>query len=290
MADQRELNPEEMSLDQLKAAALAEEAKEDIKEPEKPPADMELRADEKDDAPEQYVVRSEIDLGDGSGVQVFTGAGATELEALRDQNTKLVEAQRNATKKIHDLNSKVKAEDTRTDQQKADQKYLIAEMFKKDPEAAMKEVARRERAEEKVAEARERQVQQQFVDSHPDYVADPDNARRITSEVQRLGFTEFTESSLEKAYQSLKASGLLKIKAEEAGGTTEDQAKEAQRIAETKVEATQPRSPKRSSTVSMRGASPTVIKTGLTEDELYALPLDQLKKISNEQLAKAGGE
>lgn len=294
MADEKELNPETMPLEELKAAALAQEG---TKEPEVKPApavaDVELpkeEAEEEPEQPEQFVYKKEIDLGDGSGVQVFSGTGATALEALEELTEKLAEAQRHATKKIHELNTRVKAEDTRTAQQKTDDEYVIAQRLQKEPSRAIRDVVTEVIAERETAQQRSLAAQQSFVDAHPDYVADRDNGARLTAEVQRLGFNEFTETSLEKAYQSLKASGLLKIKAEEAGGTTEEEAKDPQRIVEAKVEATQPRSPRRASTVSTRGGGAPVIKTGPTEDELYSLPLDKLKQMANEQLAKVGAE
>ena len=313
MADEKELNLETMPLEELKAAALAEEAKEQESKatPDKvtetnhvPPgqdsksvADVELpkeEAEEEPEQPEQFVYKKEIDLGDGSGVQVFRGTGATALEALEELTEKLAEAQRHATKKIHELNTRVKSEDTRTAQQKTDDEYVIAQRLQKEPSRAIRDVVTEVIAEREAANKRNFDAQQAFVDSHPDYLADPKNGNgnRMLSEYMRLnpGATEFTEEGLEKAYQSLKDSGLLKLRIEEAGGTTEEETKEPQRIVEAKVETTQPRSPKRASTVSTRGGGAPVLKTGPTEDELYSMPLDKLKQLSNEQLAKAAQE
>lgn len=284
MVEQTELNLEEMPLVELKA--LAEKGPE---EPVIAAADVELPKEDAEE-PEQYVVKSQIDLDDGSGIQVFSGTGDSELEALRDLNNKLVEAQRNATKKIHDLNRRVKAEDTRTEQQKTDDEYVISQRLQKEPSKTMRQVVNEVISEREAATQRNLEAQQAFVDSHPDYVADPKsgNGMRMMSEFQRLnpGADEFTEQGLEKAYQSLKASGLLKLKTEEAGGTTEAETVETERIVPATVEATQPRSLKRSSTISTRGSSPTVVKTGPSEDELYSMPLDKLKNLANEQLAK----
>lgn len=293
MADEKDTNIETMPLDELKAAALAEETKEEEKKPAAAAvADLELPAAEAEaeEVPEQFVYKKEIDLGDGSGVQVFTGKGATALEALEELTEKLADAQRHATKKIHELNTRVKAEDTRTAQQKTDDEYVIAQRLQKEPSKTMREVVNEVIAEREATAQKGLAAQQMFVDTHPDYVKDGDNARRMTAEVQRLGYNEFSDESLEKAYQSLKASGLLKIKAEEAGGTTEAEAEETQRIVETKVEATQPRSPKKASTVSTRGAGAPAVKTGLSEDELYSMPLEKLRQISNEQLARVDRE
>lgn len=291
MADEKEVNLETMPLEELKAAALAEETKEEEPKPAAAAvADIELPKEEAEEIPEQFVYKKEIDLGDGSGVQVFTGKGATALEALEELTENLAEAQRHATKKIHELNSRVKAEDTRTAQQKTDDEYVIAQRLQKEPSKTMREVVNEVIAEREEATKQSLAAQQTFVDTHPDYVADADNGRRITAEVQRLGYNEFSEQSLEKAYQSLKASGLLKLKAEEAGGTTEAKTEETQRIVEPTVEATQPRSPKKASTVSTRGAGAPAVKTGLSEDELYSMPMDKLRQISNEQLARADRE
>jgi hypothetical protein len=292
MAEQTELNLETMPLADLKAAALAEEAKEPeiVEEPKAeaaPEADIETPVEAE---PEQFFYKKEIDLGDGSGVQVFTGKGTTALEALEELSEKLADAQRHATKKIHELSAKVKAEDTRTEQQKTDDEYVIAQRLQKEPSKAIRDVVREVIAEREESQRRSLQTQQNFVDSHPDYIADTENGARITHEVQRLGYNEFTEESLEKAYQSLKASGLLKVKAEEAGGTTEAEATPVERLAQPVAEVTQPRSPKRASTVSTRSSAPPVVKTGPTEDELYSMPLAKLRQLSNEQLAKAAQE
>lgn len=287
MADETVKSPEEMSLEELKAAAAAEEVAQEAKDAESK-ADIELPESEAEEVPEQFVYKKEIDLGDGSGIQVFTGRGPTKDEAFEDFAEKMAEAQRNATIKIRSLNQKIKAEDTRTAQQKTDDEYVIAQRLQKEPSRAIRDVVKEVIEERESASARSLAAQQNFVDSHPDYVADADNGRRIMSEVQRLGFSEFTDQSLEKAYQSLKASGLLKLKTEEASEPTEVKAEATQRIAEPKVEATQVRSPKKSSTVSTRGAGAPVVKTGISEDELYSMPLDKLKKVANEQLARAG--
>lgn len=291
MAEQQELNLETMPLAELKAAALAEEQKEEAKaKTAAEVADMELPAGEGEDEPENFIYTKNIDLGDGSGVQVFSGEGPTAVEALENLTEKLAEAQRHATKKIHDLNTRVKAEDTRTAQQKTDDEYVIAQRLQKEPTRTIRDVVSEVIAEREAETQRSLAAQRLFVDTHPDYIADPDNGNRLRDEVRRLGYNEFTETSLEKAYQSLKASGLLKVKAEEAGGTAEEETKEAERIAQPKVEAAQPRSPKRASTVSLRGGGAPVVKTGPTEDELYSMPLSKLKQLSNEQLAKANAE
>ncbi len=290
MADEKEVkDPEQMSFEELKAAALAEEAKEEAA-PVAAAADFELPEEEAEEVPEQFVYKKEIDLGDGSGVQVFSGKGATAVEALEELAEKMAEAQRHATRKIHELNARVKAEDTRSAQQKTDDEYVIAQRLQKEPSKAIRDVVSEVIAEREAAQKQSLAAQQTFVDTHPNYIADADNGRRMTAEVQRLGYNEFTDESLEKAFQSLTASGLLKIKAEEAGGTTEEDTADTSRIVKPAVEATQPRSSKKASTVSTRGAGAPAVKTGLSEDELYSMPLEKLRQLSNEQLARADRE
>jgi hypothetical protein len=294
MADETEVkNPEQMSFEELKAAAAAQEAEE---EAAPAVADMELPAEEAEEVPEQFVYKKEIDLGDGSGVQVFSGKGATALEALEELTEKLAEAQRHATRKIHELNSRVKAEDTRSTQQIADDEYVFKQRLEKEPRKALREEMAAMRAEEEAAKSRELAVQQAFVDAHPDYDATPnskkalENGTRMIQWMQLNGCTEMTEENLEKAYQSLARGGLLHLKTEEAGGTTEDDTADTSRIVKPTVEATQPRSPKKASTVSTRGAGAPTPKAGLSEDELYSMPLEKLRQISNEQLARAEHE
>jgi hypothetical protein len=288
MADEKELNPETMPLEELKA--LAEKEPEPEAVTAAAVADVELPKEDVEETTEQFFYKKEIDLGDGSGVQVFSGTGATALEALEELTEKLADAQRHATRKIHELNTRVKAEDTRSEQQKTDDEYVIAQRLQKEPTKAIRDVVKEVIAEREATQQQSLAAQQSFVDSHPDYVADADNGQRITAEVQRLGFDEFSETSLEKAFQSLKQAGLVKLKAEEAGGIAEAEPTETERIARPVVEATQSRSPRRASTVSVRGASPAIVKSGPTDDELYSMPLEKLKQLSNEQLAKAGTE
>src|SRR6266699_2367088 len=51
-----------------------------------------------EDEPDEYIFRREIDLGDGTGVQVFEGRGETELDAIKELNDKLVVSEENGNK------------------------------------------------------------------------------------------------------------------------------------------------------------------------------------------------
>src|SRR5450631_1656081 len=104
MAEQTELNLETMPLEELKAAANA--AEEPVVEEPKVEAIADIETPVETE-PEQFIYKKEIDLGDGSGVQVFTGKGASALDALEELSEKLADAQRHATKKIHELSTRI---------------------------------------------------------------------------------------------------------------------------------------------------------------------------------------
>jgi hypothetical protein len=132
-------------------------------------------------------------------------------------------------------------------------------------------------------------VQQEFVNTHPDYVSTPgspealENGTKMRDWVRDHNYPEFTPDNLEKAYQDLKSKGFLNLREVEASGTTEDKSKTNQRIVDTSAQSTQSRSSKKSSSVSTRGAAP-VNKTEPSEDELETMPLEKLKVLANKQL------
>lgn len=230
------------------------------------------------------IVRREVDLGDGSGVQIFKGVGETQQEAYEDFADKLAEAQRNATRKIRLQEEELRKLRETKQQTVKDEDYVLEQKFKENPAQAIKEAIRRDREEQQrvqreqaeaaaAAAERGREVQQRFVDSHPEYVSNERNGNRMVKWLQTHGETEFTEQNLEKAFEDLSASGLLELKPEEADGTTDGKGTEPERIAQTVTETTQPRVRRSSSTV--RGGS-VPVRTGLSEDELYRMPMDEL--------------
>lgn len=233
--------------------------------------------------PDGIIYRREIDLGDGTGVQVFQ---SETLEGLVD---KLADAQRNATKKIHELNKQVKSQNTKTAQEIADDEYVLSqEMLTKPRETVQKLVAEEQR---KIAEenARVVAVQENFLATHPSYVANPENGKRIVQWLQLNGHAQLTEDGLEKAYQDLSTSGLLKLKVEEADDATDTKGKGTERIVQTKPDVTQQRSSKKSSTISTTRRATTQVVTAPSEDELYdesKYSLEQLRELSNKELAK----
>jgi hypothetical protein len=251
--------------------------------------DDETLDNSKDDAgddEETFVVREEIDLGDGGGVQVFEGEGATELAAQKDLTAKLKTAQLNATKKIRELNQARTAQEKETHQAQADKKYVDAELFKKDPLKAVEDAVTRGIEAREEAKQKSVNAQNRFVQTHTDFIPNQHNGREMQLEVQRLGYHEFTVEGLEKAYQSLKARGILQLKVEESEEVTEVETKDTARIEQPKVEATQPRSQKKGSSVSItRTRTVTPASTEPSLDEAYAMPLEQLRELANKKMA-----
>lgn len=241
----------------------------------------EVVAEVAEEEEEKTIYRKEIDNGNGV-IEVFQ---ADSLEELVD---KIAEGKRNASIKIRELSKQVRVEDTRTAQQITDDEFVVAERLKKEPKKTVAEIVAQVLEDRIAVERKSNEVQSRFVATHPDFIADPDNGTRIAAEVQRLGYTEFTDEGLEKAYQSLKTSGLLKLKQPEASGATEAERAEAERIAQAAREATQPRSSKKSSTISVRNR-PAVPPPNVmpSEDEAYSMPMEKLRELANKQLAQA---
>lgn len=289
-----------MSLDELRAAAIAEAAGLEVVET----LPIDKSRDEKgrfksntdeetvdnseggdEEAPEgtdeaRTIYRKEIDNGNGV-VEVF------EADSLEELVDKIADGKKNASIKIRELSQKVKTEDARTAQQIADDEYVIAERFKKEPKKTLDELVD-QRIEQRDAKLRaSNEAQNRFVATHPDFIPNPENGGRLVAWLQSHGHAEITYDGLEKAYQDLKVSGLLQLKAEGSEEATEAERKEAERIAQAKLDATQPRSQKKGSTLPSGGSRKAApVATQPSEDEAYALPLDKLRELANKQLAE----
>lgn len=233
--------------------------------------------------PEEIVVERTIDV-DGE-IKVFRGRGKTRSEALEDLTDKLAESNKHASRTIREREAELK----KSKQNLEDDDFVIEQRFKEKPAQTVKELVAKGIAEERAATQRSEAAQNEFVETHPDFIADKStgNGDRIMQWVKSHGYTEFTVDNLDKAYQDLKKSGLLKLKTTDASGTTEVKEETTQRTADASTDTTQSRSQKKSSSISTRGGAP-VIKTEPSEDELYSMPMDKLRQLSNDQLAKAG--
>lgn len=300
-----------LSLDEIKKLAQ-EEATTAVKQAEEPQEEKkeDIHVDETEDTGEQ-VFRREIDLGDGSGVQVFE---APTLEELVD---KLAKAQVNATKKIRELNSKIKEvqpkRETETPKERefsSDEEFVISQEMMSKPSKAFKkmfkemvglditefrttvermnafnEAQTRAQAEADI-EAGKARAAESFLAAHPEYVPNQSNGTRLSRAVNLLIKEEQAEGReidygtlLLKAYDDLKSSGLLEIKSEESAkettGTDEPRIEESVRTVPVQ------RPVKRASTITTRSTTTRVAKAEPTEEELYTMPLDKLRELAN---------
>jgi hypothetical protein len=244
---------------------------------------------EEEAAPEKQYVEKKIDLGDGSGVQVFRGVGDNLAEAYESLADKLAKAQTEATRKIRELSRKVKVDEVKTAQQLADEEYVTKQRLQTDPRATIAQIVEEEIARRNVAEAEKLQrsydVQTNFVNTHPTYEANPENGTKLAKWVQLHGYSEFTDENMEEAFQDLTASGLLKVKSEGAGVATDGSTKDEGGLPEAKVTATAATKSKKSSGVSSRGSRTVVNQpSGPSEDELYGKDANGNWKLSQEKL------
>lgn len=291
MSDKPTLDPETATLEELKAAAIAEA---ENKGPEKVEVPRIVEAE-----PEIFVARREIDLGDGSGVQVFESEGDSKEAALEALTDKITEAQTNATKKIRaqeaelrELRSKT-AEKPKPKELTDDEKYVMKQEFEKDPYAAFDKIFQQrtgmtmeelQRVKSRLdAEDRAQQVNQSlaaFLATHEDFVDCDKNSAAMKLALQSQ---DINSESLHKAYLHLKQSGLLELKGSEANADTVEKPSATERIVQPRVEAPQTRT-KKTSGISTQ-ARPAVPPAEPSEDDAYNMPLDKLRQLANRQLA-----
>jgi hypothetical protein len=246
--------------------------------------------EEDDDEDEEKFVR-EIDLGDGSGVQVFKAA---TLEKLLD---KLAEAQKNATKKIREQAAQLKKYSAQAEADAADNEYVVSQELMSKPTAAFKKLfkettgvdiesfknswERLQAWEQSQAvqsiENQKNQAATQFLADHPEFVTNATNGARLekainllVADAERTGKEINFSQFIEEAYADLSASGLLQLKDMEAEPVKK----------ETPIEKTVqvPAHTRRASGLSSRARTATVPKsTEPTIEDIENMSLDEIR-------------
>lgn len=169
--------------------------------------------------------RREIDLGDGSGVQVFE---AETAEALID---KLTEAQRNATAKIRDLSRRARTTGSpelaaapkplQGRRLTVDEQAILAQEFQATPESAFEKMMRagtgltpeelrqevQSWREERAATEAARQTEV-FMAEYPDYEPTPENGEAMVDYLRSRNLAP-TSRNFAIAFDDLSARGLL---------------------------------------------------------------------------------
>lgn len=280
------LDPETMSMDALRKAA-----EEEARKVSTTTTTEEVKVDEEKETPKVFEAQRTIDLGEGSGKQVFKGHGPTREAALEELTDKLTEAQRNATRKIRELaaTAKPKTEKKSTPEEEA----IISQELMKAPTETVKKIIKsvadvdvediREAArfakEQRALSAR-KAAADEFVASNPDFQDTPRNGKLINKWCEL--HNDFSLEGLTKAYQDLSESGLLDVKGEEARVEQVEEKDAKQRIvARSEVKPSQ--STRKASGLSTQTRSAaTPIEP--TEEDMYTMPLDKLKQLANKQL------
>jgi hypothetical protein len=228
----------------------------------------EVQEQQEIESAEEFVATRRIDLQDGSGVQVYTGRGASQIDALNDLADKLQEAQRHATIKIRQQNSNLKQEQDDLEYVNAKQREEIEQRLRANPAAEIARIAKETLEQEQAKYNRSQQIQRDFVDTHPDYVAVPENANAMSQWVQSHGYPEFTAENLELAWRELR--GTLRTKGSAPTTTSA--------------------STRRSSSISTSRSSTPVVNRELSLEEMEKLPLDEIRRRADAQLAQQAAD
>lgn len=306
MPKHTQLEMEQMSFEDLKKNAA-----EDAAEPEK----KEETIPENEGGDDSFFTASvEIDLEDGSGVQVFEAQGDTEAEAHKNLNDRLVEAQRNATKKIREQETRLrefeaakKTEAPKTTELSPDDEYVIIQELQKSPSKAFRKLFKQFTGAEPEEFANVKQAfdafktRQQtaevgsaavsaFLAAHPDYEDDgkegEKNTRLMQMQFKEMGLAWPPKSSdeLTKAYLKLKESGLLILRDEGAQPDTSGKDKEPERIAQAESAPASRATKKVTSIGTQNRTTATPVNTEPSEDDAYSMDPNKLKQLANAEL------
>jgi hypothetical protein len=234
---------------------------------------------------EPEVFQYKIDLGDGAGVQVF------EAPSMEELVEKLGKAQEHASRKIRELSAAQKTQQPVKQVQQPSKEeaeaseFLLSQELMSAPTAAMKRVFEqmvgmpidefktslsRVKAFEKGQTETRNAVE--FVKSHPDYVKNEHNATLMENYIKTFGL-EGTPENIERAFEALKSGGLLQLNADAPPAekpVTDGGLPNVQRVQRTRA----------ASGLSSRRSTTKSVTQGPTEDELYNMPLDQLRELA----------
>lgn len=282
---------ENMPLEELRKLAEDEARKQSTSTEKEEKEEKVEGKEEEEQQQKEFVAQKSFDLGDGAGSQVYKGHGATREEALEDLSNKLIDAQKNATKRIKELKATTTKQPEST-VSKEDEALLAAELVQKPSEVVAKILKKLGVDISEVKESTEfvkiqkasnvrKSAADAFVKTHPEYADTNKNAAKINKWCEL--HNDFSLEGMNKAYQDLNESGLLEVKGEEAGRGQEENKSETRTEEQTQVNL--PRVTKKASGLSTHRRTPVPVATEPSEDELYAMPLDKLRDLSNKALS-----
>lgn len=296
-----EFDPETATYDELRARAEQEaqqqtqQTAQDAQQQEVQPRDEQGRfaktSDKTSEQPveevDEVVYRRVIDLGDGSGVQVFEAPSAEELIE------KLATAQENATRKIRELSQAKQTPAEQPKERTAEEEWLLSQELLSSPSKTVEKLFEQvvgmpiktfktkvERLNAFEQAQAEEQAARDFMAKHPEFHPSPANAKKIEKYVRTYGLDGTKPESIEQAFMDLNESGLLEVKPQEQ--QQEPEATQTSRIAKSEPpQSQQPvRQTRASSGISARRNMAQRSAPEPTEDDLYSMPLDKLRALA----------
>jgi hypothetical protein len=304
----QQIDPETLSMEEL--AKLANEEMTNTQEADAaaaqqenfevgPPRDEQGRfakreeaaADHVDESEEEVVYRRVIDLGDGSGTQIF------EAPSMEELVEKLATAQTHATRKIREQAAAIKQAQAPKQVEPtvdANEEFVLSQEMMSSPTTAFKKMFKNATGmdinEFKTAQSRMQAFTKSqeefnnavaFKEANPDFFPSEKNANRIQKWLKVEGL-DGTPENIQKAYTDLSESGLLETKPSgtQDADTTEGSAG-PRRIAAPTVKIVGQRRVASGLSNQRRLDGPK--SQGLTEDELYNMPYEKLQDLAREE-------
>lgn len=280
MTQQQAVDPSTLSFEELQKLANAELVGDKPVVQDPPPA---ADPDPDPDALDEVVYRRVIDLGDGSGTQVFE---APTVEELVD---KLADAQTHATRKIRELSAAQKPKEV-VPALDENEEFVLSQQFLQSPTKAFADLFKRTTGKDIEGfkttlgrmEAFERGqsefgVGQEFQRLTPEYHPSEKNGKKIEKWLKTEGL-EVTIENVQKAFADLTESGLLESAPQNQDAEPQKRAEETTRIAETTTRIVGQR--RAASGLSSQGSKTVTRAPEPTPEELYSMPMDKLAALA----------
>jgi len=285
----------ELDLDTMPLDELAKLANDNFDQPRDEQGRFAAKQDDQtaaDDQPDEIVYRRVIDLGDGSGVQVFEAPSPEELIE------KLAIAQEHATRKIRELAAAAKAVQPPPEPViDPNEEFLLSQELLQTPTKAYAKLFKKmtgvdisefRTVREKLTAFEQAQKEEsaaaQFVQTHPDYYNSPKNNAKMEKWIRMHGL-EGTPENIERAFVDLQESGLLETRPATPDAETNEERVSRQRIAAPTTRLVGQR--RAASGLSSRRSVAAPAKPELTEDDLYKMSYEQLEELARREAQEA---
>lgn len=217
----------------------------------------------------ELVYRLETD-----GEEVYFGHGPDSITRERDANRQLKEAKIHANRKIREQHQQIKAVEVQKAALTADERFVLAQRMQTEPDLVLDEAIEKrlasdpriKAAEELATQNKRMRVTQDWVAANPEYLDNPANGNRVWKEMRFNGVGDIpTAADIDKAYQALKAEGLLQARPAEV------------------VPVTTPAPVRRSSGLPTRSSAVPIPVVATPGPDPYKMPLEDLRILADRQ-------